>query len=114
MPNYGTYAICPYFSNEDAVTIKCEGVTPLGDADTHYHVRFHDGKEKKKFLHQYCESRDYLKCPYAALLESAYDDSGKCSKPKVQKVFVKENKSKKSKSKQITGQYSFTFIKEGP
>lgn len=76
MSNFGTYAICPYFLSEDNITIKCEGVVQLNQTDASYHVKFENKDMKKNWIHNYCESRDYLKCPYAALLESNYDKQG--------------------------------------
>jgi hypothetical protein len=78
MPNYGTYAICPYFETEDPLHIKCEGIVKLNKVNTEFVMRFPSKDKKKDWLKEYCETYQYGKCPYAAIIENAYDNSGKC------------------------------------
>jgi hypothetical protein len=101
MPNYGTYAICPYFCSEDAVTIKCEGIIQFNRVDATYHVRLPNKEMKKAWLRSYCESRNYLSCPYAALMEKCYDDTGKSIRDLIRSTHIKVRK-----SKDIKGQLS--------
>ena len=97
MPNYGTYAICPYFQSEDPTTIKCEGIVQLIQAEALYHVRFPNKECKKHFMRCYCENNDnWDKCPYAALLESTYDEAGNVTKAKVKRrILIRRNPDKK-------------------
>ena len=69
MPNYGTYAICPYFQTEDPLHIKCEGIVQLNKVDTEFVMRFSSKEQKKEWLQEYCETYHYGKCPYAIILE---------------------------------------------
>jgi hypothetical protein len=97
MPNYGTYAICPYFNTEDPISIKCEGIIKLTQGEALYHIKFPDKKCKKHFMRQYCESHCWCNCPYAALLESSYDDTGSIRHTIKRKIII-------SKSREYEGQ----------
>jgi hypothetical protein len=74
MPNFGTYAICPYFETEDQTAIKCEGIVQLNQVDTVYQLRFPNKTRKKDHLQMYCETYQYGKCPYAAVLNKSYEE----------------------------------------
>jgi len=76
MPNYGTYAICPYFSTEDTTAIKCDGIVELKDIDARNVMRFCNKRSKEAWIGKYCESYQYLECPYAAILEGQYNEAG--------------------------------------
>ena len=73
MPNYGTYAICPYFMSEDLTGIRCEGIVKENNATTV--MRFRNSKAKKAWLDKYCEKREYCNCPYAKILEKKYQEA---------------------------------------
>jgi hypothetical protein len=84
MSNYGTYAVCPYYTTETNNTIICEGVIETGNVRSSNHLIFAvtKGTKKKKsdkgrWIKRYCESNNYLDCPYAAFLQKQYDDKEK-------------------------------------
>ena len=72
MPNYGTYAICPYFVSEDPLSIRCEGIVKENNATNV--MRFKNSGIKKAWLKKYCETHQYSKCPYAIILENKYQE----------------------------------------
>ena len=114
MPNYGTMAVCPFFDTEDAITIKCEGIIQSNQADATYHFRFANKIKKKEWLQKYCEKHTYLTCPYAALVNSSYDESGKSLRalvknPSPSYIRAPVQRAKVKKSKDIKGQLSFRF-----
>lgn len=76
MPNYGTYAICPYFTTEDDTVIKCEGIVALDGIDTRTFMRFRSKKNKEQWRGMYCETYQYLKCPYADILDKQFNEAG--------------------------------------
>ena len=78
MPNYGTIAICPYFQSEDAIHIKCDGIVQTHKASTEFVMRFSSKEQKKDWQRIYCETYEYLKCPYAAMIDKQWDETGKC------------------------------------
>ena len=73
MPNYGTYAICPYFSTEDVLHIKCEGMVQQNSAVNV--MKFATLERKKEWLHKYCETYQYGLCPYAAIKDRQYEET---------------------------------------
>lgn len=121
MPNYGTYAICPYFQSEDPLRIKCEGIIKLNKANTETVLRFPSSKIKKDWISRYCEAAEYGKCPYAAILNRKYEKiypTGQISKPEAIKVKPESvapknsstvKKKKRPKDKNIKGQMRFEF-----
>lgn len=72
MPNYGTYAICPYFVSEDLLSIRCESIVKENNATNV--MRFKNTGMKKAWLSRYCETYQYGKCPYAKILEERYQE----------------------------------------
>lgn len=76
MPNYGTYAICPYWQSEDPLRIKCEGIIKLNRAHTEFVLRFPTKGNKKAWMAEYCESFQYCSCPYASIIEAQIEDQG--------------------------------------
>ena len=109
MPNYGTYAICPYFVSEDMLSIRCEGIVQENNATNV--MRFKNSGMKKTWLKRYCESYQYGKCPYASILESAYDDLGQVrvvTRAKPIEIRAPVRKAK-VKDKNIKGQLTFKF-----
>jgi hypothetical protein len=82
--------------------IKCEGVIKLFQAEAFYHIRFPSKECKKHFENTYCETHDWTKCPYAALLENFYNEDGKIIRRKVSS-WTKHTK------RDTQGQISFKF-----
>lgn len=113
MTNYGTIAVCPYFVLEDPLRIKCEGIIQLNEAATEYVMRFPSSNQKKEWLKGYCETHQYKNCPYAEILEQAYDDQGKSvraiAKRRLELRAPVKRANKKVKSKGIKGQLTFKF-----
>lgn len=72
MPNYGTYAICPYFVSEDILSIRCESIVQENNATNV--MRFKNAGQKKAWLKRYCETYHYCDCPYAKILEERYQE----------------------------------------
>lgn len=73
MPNYGTYAICPYFQSEDMLSIRCEGIVKENNSTNV--MRFKNSGLKKAWLKRYCETYQFGKCPYAKVLENNYQEA---------------------------------------
>lgn len=63
MPNYGHIAICPFYRAEKNKSISCE--------DTFR--RFKNENKRNAWATMYCDSWDWMKCPYAADLTEAYE-----------------------------------------
>lgn len=63
MPNYGHTAICPFYRAEKNKSISCE--------DTFR--RFMNENKRNAWTTMYCDSWDWMKCPYAADLTEAYE-----------------------------------------
>lgn len=61
--NSGRYTRCPYYRWEYEARITCE--------DTYRH--FECKAQKNAWMDQYCDSWDWMKCPYAADLTEAYE-----------------------------------------
>ncbi len=102
MPNYGTYAICPYFVSEDPTTIKCEGIVKYFQAESLYHIKFPDKECKKYFMKCNCESWEWKNCPYASLLEQSYDDTGNSRTVKKKPIKRKFNTGSRETEKQMS------------
>ena len=60
--NSGRYTLCPYYRWEYEARITCE--------DTYRH--FGCRAEKNAWMDMYCDSWDWMKCPYAADMAEAY------------------------------------------
>ena len=56
------YIMCPYFVDENKKSISCEDVCRS----------YRSHKEKWAWIDMYCDSWDWMKCPYAADLSEAY------------------------------------------
>lgn len=61
--NSGRYTRCPYYRWEYEARITCE--------DTYRH--FECKAQKNAWMDMYCDSWDWMKCPYAADLTEAYE-----------------------------------------
>lgn len=61
--NSGRYTRCPYYRWEYKARITCE--------DTYRH--FECKAQKNAWMDMYCDSWDWMKCPYAADLTEAYE-----------------------------------------
>lgn len=72
MPNYGTYAICPYFISEDPIRLRCEGIVKENNATNVMY--FKNANQKKAWLEKFCETHQYGKCPYAKILNNKYQE----------------------------------------
>lgn len=108
MPNFGTYAICPFYISEDMLTIRCEGIVPENNST--YVMRFKDTRMKKAWLDKYCETYGYCNCPYAAILESSYDDQGQFKiKTRPSTISAPAKKTSGKKYKNIEGQLSLNL-----
>lgn len=56
------YTLCPYYIDENKKTISCEDV-----------CRSYDSLDEKwKWMDMYCDSWDWMKCPYAVDISEAY------------------------------------------
>ena len=62
------YAICPFYHNEDALIIYCEGVTD----DTVIHLAFSKKEDKQEYKKALCCTPHYGKCLLANMLDSKY------------------------------------------
>ena len=62
------YAICPFYHNEDALVIYCEGVTD----DTVIHLAFSKKEDKQEYKKALCCTPRYEKCLLANMLDSKY------------------------------------------
>lgn len=62
------YAICPFYHNEDALVIYCEGVTD----DTVIHLAFSKKEDKQEYKKALCCTPHYEKCLLANMLDSKY------------------------------------------
>ena len=63
MPNFNHIPICPYYQSEKKKSISCE--------DTFR--RFDSTSRRNAWLTMYCDSWDWMRCPYAADLSEAYE-----------------------------------------
>ena len=61
--NSGRYTRCPYYRGDYEARITCE--------DTYRH--FECKAQKNAWMDMYCDSWDWMKCPYAADLTEAYE-----------------------------------------
>lgn len=77
MPNLHT-AICPFYVGEKHKSISCE--------DTYR--RFCNSERRDAWLHMYCETWDWMRCPYAADLAEAYERFEKGDKEALEKNAV--------------------------
>jgi hypothetical protein len=62
------YVMCPFYHNEDALIIYCEGVTD----GTVIHLAFNDKDQKKDYKKEYCCTPRYEKCLLCKMLNSKY------------------------------------------
>lgn len=80
------YIMCPYFVDENKKSISCEDVCRS----------YRSHKEKWAWIDMYCDSWDWMKCPYAADLSEAYSKFEKGDKRALEeqklKALDKENK----------------------
>ena len=86
MPNSVHTVICPYYMNEFNRSISCEDVCRAFDSLN----------SKNAWMMQYCDSWDWMRCPYAIDLTEAYarkekGDEKALEKNKI-KALEKENK----------------------
>ena len=77
MPNLHT-AICPFYVGEKHKSISCE--------DTYR--RFCNSERRDAWLHMYCETWDWMRCPYASDLSEAYERYEKGDKEALEKNAV--------------------------
>lgn len=77
MPNLHT-AICPFYVGEKHKSISCE--------DTYR--RFCNSERRDAWLHMYCDSWEWMRCPHAADLSEAYERYEKGDKEALEKNAV--------------------------
>ena len=62
------HVICPFYHNEDALVIYCEGV----DNNTVIHLAFSKKEDKQDYKKALCCTPQYGKCRIAAMLDAKY------------------------------------------
>ena len=62
------YVICPFYHNEEALIIYCEGV----DDKTVIHLAFGKKEDKQEYKKALCCSAKYGKCLIADMLDNKY------------------------------------------
>lgn len=64
--------LCPFYKEENEVTLICEGPVP----DATMRMRFHEKGKMKIYKLRYCD-RDYRKCPLACGLFRMWENKEK-------------------------------------
>ena len=64
----GVNSICPFYEHEARLSITCEGMC----GELSGIRKFQDEGRKKAWQEKFCFERQYLRCPYAGLLENKY------------------------------------------
>jgi len=69
----GVSSVCPFYDHEARLSITCEGMSgPEGPQEAAGIRKFNSEEHKRLWQEGYCFSMQYLRCPYARLLESKY------------------------------------------
>ena len=89
MPNLDHLPICPYYRADNYKSITCE--------DTYRILR--DERQKKAWTGMYCDSWDWMRCPYAVGMTEAYERLEKGDKDAVENH---ENEALKNELKKIS------------
>lgn len=76
MPNYGTYALCPFFESERDKKIICKGMSCMCK-DVLTALEFDSKENKKAWLKKHCETFRYEKCPYYSVLGTKMINDGR-------------------------------------
>lgn len=79
MANSTHTVICPYFKNEHNLSLTCEDVCR----------GFCSINQKNSWMYMYCDTWDWMKCPYAADLTEAYDRQEKGDDTALEKNKIK-------------------------
>lgn len=67
------YVVCPFYHNEEPLTLYCEGVVPDSTVMNSFRKAF-DKREYK--LKHCCSMTDHKKCPIAEFLYKKYESGG--------------------------------------
>lgn len=71
MPSYSDMVICPFYEckSQHNSLITCEGLS----VEVMTVVRFGTKEERDTWMKKYCDTYDYICCPYARVIQEKYE-----------------------------------------